>query len=40
MFQKVGTDLQSRLPKELIDALLSSYQEIKLNFYLNKHETS
>lgn len=40
MLQKVRTDLQSRLPSELVDVLLSSYEEIKQNFYLGKHEPS
>ena len=40
MFQTVRMDLQSRLPLELVDALLSSYEEIKQNFYLGKHEPS
>jgi hypothetical protein len=40
MLQKVKTDLQSRLPLELVDALLLSYEEIKQNFYLGKHEPS
>jgi hypothetical protein len=40
MFQKVRTDLQSRLPLELVDALLLSYEEIKQSFYLGKHEPS
>lgn len=40
MLQKVRTDLQSRLPLELVDALLLSYEEIKQNFYLGKHEPS
>jgi hypothetical protein len=40
MLQTVRTDLQSRLPSELVDALLSSYEEIKQNFYLGKHEPS
>lgn len=40
MLQKVRTDLQSRLPLELVDALLSSYEELKQNFYLGKHEPS
>lgn len=33
-------DLTSRLPKELVRALLSCYREIKENFYLGKHEPS
>lgn len=40
MLQKVRIDLQARLPSELVDALLSSYEEIKQNFYLGKHEPS
>ena len=40
MLQKVRTDLQSRLPSELVDALLSSYEEIKQNFYLGKYGPS
>lgn len=40
MLQKVKADLQSRLPSELIEALLNSYKEIKDNFYLERHEPS
>lgn len=40
MLQKVRRDLQSKLPLELINALLSSYEEIKQNFYLGRHEPS
>jgi hypothetical protein len=40
MLQKIKTDLQSRLPPELVDALLLSYSEVKQNFYLGKHEPS
>ena len=40
MLQKVRTDLQSRLPSEIVDALLSSYEGIKQNFYLGKYEPS
>lgn len=40
MLQKVKADLQSRLPLELVDVLLLSYEKIKQNFYLGKHEPS
>jgi hypothetical protein len=40
MLERVTTDLKSRLPDELVDALLTSYQEIKQNFFLGKHEPS
>lgn len=40
MLQKVATDLKSKLPSELVDALLASYDELKHNFLLGKHEPS
>jgi hypothetical protein len=40
MLEKVSTDLKSQLPVELVDALLSSYDELKQNFYVSKHEPS
>jgi len=40
MLQKVKTDMQSKLPLELVEALLSSYEGIKQNFYLGKLEPS
>ncbi len=38
--QTIKTDLQTKLPAELVDALLAHYVEIKEKFYLNKHEPS
>jgi hypothetical protein len=40
MFQEVAVDLKSKLPPELVDALLMSYDELKQNFYVGKHEPS
>lgn len=40
VLQKVRNDLQSTLPSELVDVLMSSYEQIKQNFYLGKHEPS
>jgi len=40
MLQRVATDLKSQLPAELVDALLTSYDEIKQNFFLGRHEPS
>jgi hypothetical protein len=40
MIQQVATDLASRLPVELVNALLSSYEEVKQNYFLGKHEPS
>ena len=40
MLQKVRRDLESALPSELVDALILSYERIKQNFYLGKHEPS
>lgn len=37
---RVSSDLQSILPTELVEALLTSYEEIKQNFYLERHEPS
>lgn len=38
--QKISADLKKKLPAELVDALLTHYQEIKEKFYLDKHEPS
>lgn len=38
MLQNVSNDLKSKLPSELVDALLAAYEEIKQNFFLGKHE--
>lgn len=40
LLQQVRKDLESALPLELVDALISSYGEIKQNFYLGRHEPS
>lgn len=40
MISKVSTDLKVNLPDELVDALLNSYEVLKQNFYLGKHEPS
>jgi hypothetical protein len=40
MIQQIATDLKSKLPSELVDALLASYEEIKQNFFLAKHGPS
>lgn len=40
MIEKVSNDLKSKLPPELVDALLTSYDELKQNFYIGKHEPS
>ena len=40
MIEKVSNDLKLRLPPELVDALLASYDELKQNFYIGKHEPS
>ena len=37
---KVSKDLKSRLPSELVDALLVSYDEIKQNYFLERHGPS
>ena len=38
MLEQVRTDLKSKLPDDLVDALLNSYQEIKHNYIMGKHE--
>jgi len=38
MLEKVKLDLISKLPQTLVNALLETYQEIKQNFILGKHE--
>lgn len=38
MLERVASDLKSKLPAELVDTLLTSYDELKRNFYLGKHE--
>lgn len=38
--QKIKADLKTKLPAELVDALLTHYAKIKEKFYLNKHEPS
>lgn len=40
MIEKVSNDLKSKLPPDLVDALLASYDEMKQNFYIGKHEPS
>ena len=40
MLNKVSTDLKAHLPLELVDALLTSYSEIRQNFLLGNHEPS
>lgn len=40
MLGRVAVDLKTKLPDELVDALLTSYQEIKRNFFLGRHEPS
>jgi hypothetical protein len=40
MIEKVSTDLKSKLPSELVDALLATYDDLKQNFYIGKHEPS
>jgi hypothetical protein len=40
MISKVATDLKSKLPSDLVDALLASYDELKQSFFLGKHEPS
>ncbi len=40
MFDQIGIDLKSKLPSELVEALLFSYDEMKQNFFLGKHEPS
>lgn len=38
--QTIKTDLKTKLPAELVEALLAHYAEIKEKFYLDKHEPS
>ncbi len=38
MLNQIRTDLYSKFPKEVVDALIDSYIEIKENYYLNRHE--
>jgi len=38
MLEKVRSDLKSKFPQLLVDALLDSYQEIKHNYMLSNHE--
>jgi hypothetical protein len=40
MIEKVSNDLKSKLPPDLVNALLASYNELKQNFYIGKHEPS
>lgn len=40
MLQRVEADLKVKLPDELVDALLTYYEEIKEKFFLGKHEPS
>jgi hypothetical protein len=40
MLERVTVDLKSRLPEQLVDALFTSYEGIKQNFFLEKHEPS
>ncbi len=40
MLGKVAADLKTKLPSELVDALLESYDEIKQNFFLGRHGPS
>lgn len=40
MLEKTSNDLKSKLPSELVDALLESYNILKQNYYIGKHEPS
>ncbi len=40
MLNKVSADLKTRLPVELVDALFASYNEIRRNYLIGKHEPS
>jgi hypothetical protein len=40
LLQTVKEDLQSNLPAELVRALLDSYEEMKKNYIIEKHEPS
>jgi len=40
MIEQVSTDLKSGLPSELVDALLTTYDELKQNYFIGKHEPS
>lgn len=40
MIEKVSNDLKSKLPSEVVEALLVSYDELKQNYYIGKHEPS
>lgn len=40
MLKQVESDLKSKLPSDLVDALLASYDEIKQSFFLGRHEPS
>lgn len=38
MLNQIRTDLYQKFPKEIVDAILDSYVEIKENYYLSRHE--
>lgn len=40
MLDQVRKDLQQRLPAELVNALMTSYDQVKQNYYLGRHEPS
>lgn len=40
MIDKIRNDISKKYPKNLVDALIDSYVEIKEQYYLNKHEPS
>lgn len=38
MLNRIRADLYNKFPKDVIDAILNSYVEIKENYYLGRHE--
>jgi len=40
MFQQVSKDFQAKLPADLVGALLTAFEEIKQNFFIEKFEPS
>jgi hypothetical protein len=40
MLDQVSSDLKSTLPSDLVDALLTTYDELKQNYFIGKHEPS
>jgi len=40
MLNKIRADLSREIPTDIVDALLSSYEEIKRNYYLGRYEPS